>query len=124
MDIPPEAEALLIEQTATEYFAGTIPRLKLPAGYQLGLFLVAVAMVLLPGIYLGFMGLTAWGTFWWATHANNWLFPVEHGERRIFGVVLVLYLIPIFMGGVLLLFMFKSFFSRWRVVGFAVPISH
>jgi len=122
-----EMPANLIEspsQPVTEYFTGNIPRLKLPASYQFSLLLVAFAMVLLPGVYLGFMGGLVWGIWWWATHATAWFFPVVGGRRRIFFGFAILYLISLFAGALLLLFMFKNFFSKWRIVEFAVPISH
>src|SRR5438093_3801844 len=114
MEIPADIEEYPVERAATQYFTGSVPKVKLPLSYQLGLSLVAMAMLLLPGIYLGFMGLTGWGMWWWATHANHWLFPVAHGGgHRIFWVFLVLYITPLFVGGILLLFMFKCLFSKW-----------
>jgi Zn-dependent protease with chaperone function len=122
-DSPPDT---LPAETApiTEYFSGPMPQVRLPRGYQVGLVAVAFAMVLLPLLYLGFMALVGWGTWLWTTHAVEWFFPVSGGTRHVFWVLGILYVIPILIGLILLLFMFKSFFSNWRVIEFATPISH
>lgn len=108
----------------TEYFSGPMPQVRVPRGYQFGLVAVAFAMVLLPLLYLGFMALVGWAVWLWATHAVDWFFPVSGGTRHVFWVLGVLYVIPILIGLILLLFMFKSFFTNWRFVEFAAPVSH
>src|SRR4030095_11572895 len=101
-------------------FPGDLAKVRLPFKYQLSLLLVALAMILLPGIYLGFMAATAWGAWWWATHAWHWLFPMTRGVGyRISFLFLLAYITPLAVGLILLFFMFKCFFSRWRVVEFA-----
>jgi Zn-dependent protease with chaperone function len=108
----------------TQYFNRQMPPVRVSFGYRLGLFLVAVAMVLLPLIYLGCISCLCWGLYLWAARAGNWFFPEVHGTRRIFGVLLIWYVTPLFAGLILVLFMLKSFFTRWQVEGVSMPISH
>ena len=110
--------------TNREFFVGQIRPVRLPPGYQLGLFFVALGMVVLPLIYLVVTGLVCWATCWYATHAIYLFFPVVGGERHVYGALLFLYLVPLGAGGVLTLFMFKPLFARWPVREAAFPISH
>ncbi len=112
------------ETPRTEYFSGPMPPVKVSNSYTLGLVVVAFAMVLLPLVYFGFIVLVGWATWWWAVHAVDWFFPVVNGERRFFGLLSVIYLAPLLVGLLLVLFMLNSLFSKWRVVHLAVPISH
>ena len=101
-----------------------MPPVQVSKSYTLGLVVVAFAMVLLPLIYFGFVVLVGWATYWWAVHAVDWFFPVINGERHFFGLLSVIYLAPLLVGLLLVLFMLNSLFSKWRVVHLAVPISH
>jgi Zn-dependent protease with chaperone function len=101
-----------------------MPPVRLPAGYQLGLFWVAVAMVLLPLVYLGFIALVGWLDWIWATQGLDWFFPRIGGIRRVFWPLVILYVVPLLVGFIRLLLMLKCFFSRWRTLEHAVPISH
>jgi len=106
-----------------DYFPGRMPAVRLAASYQFALCVIAAAMVLLPLIYLGFIALIGWGMWAWAIHAGNYFFPESHGSRRIFGVLVLVYITPLLVGLILALFMLKCFFSRWRVVEFSNPLS-
>ena len=107
-----------------EHFVGQMPSVHLSAGYRIALFVVALAMVLLPLIYLGFIGGIGWAMWWWARHAVDWFFPVIGGARHVYWVLGFFYVIPLLVGLILMLFMLTNFFSRWRIVRFAAPISH
>ena len=108
-----------------EYFSGSAPRVGLSTGYKVGLFVVALGMVFLPLIYVGIIGSLGWGMWWWATHAVNWFFPRSSGGGlRFHWTIALAYLTPLAVGLILLLFMIKSLFSRWRVREYALPISH
>ena len=89
-------------------FRGEFPSLKTPFHYRLGLFLVAIAMILLPLVYIGVIGLTGWGIYWYATHAGG-IFENVRGRGAI--VALIVYLGPLIAGGILILFMIKPLFA-------------
>src|SRR5437867_12149251 len=96
MEVPIESTEYAQPQAPREtYFVGSVPRLKLHFSYQFSLTLVALAMILLPAIYLGIMASVGWGAWWWATHASDWLFPHERGGRRIYFFLLLIYVAPI-----------------------------
>jgi Zn-dependent protease with chaperone function len=118
------SDATLDDTPRTEYFSGQMPQVKVSKSYTLGLGVVAFAMVLLPLVYFGFIVLVGWATYWWAVHALDWFFPVINGERHFFGLLSLIYLSPLLVGLLLVLFMLNSLFSKWRVVSLAVPISH
>ncbi len=79
----PDKNALL------DAFTGKVPPLRPPAIYRLGLLVVAAAMVLVPAVYVGLVGLVAWGVY------AVW----EHS------------LVLTGLGGVLVLFMIKPLFA-------------
>ncbi len=73
--------------------------------YKLALAGVSVAMVALPGAYVGLVGFTGW---WLYAHATGGLRLVfEHGAAGP-----LLYLVPLFCGITLLIFLVKPFFAR------------
>jgi len=86
--------------------SGTIPPKKVGAFYQLGLGLNAVAMVILPLLYLGLIGLVAWGTYLYATGYFGF-------GKDIKGTgALLVYCGPLAVGALTVLFMFKPLFAR------------
>jgi Zn-dependent protease with chaperone function len=87
-------------------FAGPIQKPRISIFYQLGLTLVAFMMVLLPLVYLALVGAAAYGVYYYATHFYGILF-VEGGGARGVVVKLLLYVTPLFAGGVLVFFMIK-----------------
>lgn len=89
-------------------FRGTIPPVRSPWLYQLNLVLVTLTMVLLPLVYLALIAGVAWGAFWYATHAWS-LFLGGLGGIKI---RVALYVTPLLLAGVLLVFMVKPLFAR------------
>ncbi len=77
-----------------------------PVQYQIGLFLCAVVMILLPIIYLALIALTGYGTYFYATNVY-FLDDVRPGW-----LALLLYLTPIISGIILLYYMIKPLFLR------------
>ncbi len=80
--------------------------------YQLGLALVAFAMVLLPVIYFALTAVAGYGVYYFATH----YFPeiwAWHGNSR-YGILLkfVCSFTPLLVGGISVLFMVKPIFAR------------
>jgi Zn-dependent protease with chaperone function len=90
-------------------FHGTITRTKTGPLYSAGLAIVALAMVLLPTLYLALIVLTAWGVFWHLTN-DTWMFSGGSGRGGF--IRLILYLGPAVAGSILLFFMVKPFFAR------------
>lgn len=85
---------------------GPVPPVRLSPLYRVGLVLVALAMVLLPVVYLGLIGLAVWGIVWYA-QAGLYVF---HARTRSAGALLV-YVGPLLLGGLLVLFMIKPLFA-------------
>jgi Zn-dependent protease with chaperone function len=84
-------------------FDASIKRVEISRKYRLGLFFVAAAMVLLPLVYLGLIGLTGM-SLWW--HASNRSLAQSNGFSFLF-----FYLLPLILGSVGFLFMFKPLFA-------------
>lgn len=85
-------------------------RPRTPLAYPIAALLVAVFMLLLPVLYCGFIGATAYAVYWHATHNTHLL------ETRFWRIALFLYATPIAVGIVAVFFMFKPLFSRSRSV--------
>lgn len=77
------------------------------ATYKLGLSAVALAMVLLPLLYLAIIALTGYLLYWHSTH-NIQLFSSHLNAK----VAFFLYVTPIVTGILLLLFMVKPLFAK------------
>ena len=87
-------------------FEGRIQLPPVSPAYRAALLLVACAMVLLPVLYAGFVGLTAYGVYYHAVHHLSWL---AGGGLKL---RLVLYAFPIVVGSILVVFLIKPFFAR------------
>jgi Zn-dependent protease with chaperone function len=87
------------------WLAGSVVPTPVPRGYRAALGLVAVAMVLLPGLYLGLIGLIGWATCWHATAHRGWL--AAGGSAPV-----LLYVTPLLVGGIVILFLIKPLFTR------------
>ncbi|MGN6366786.1 MAG: M48 family metalloprotease [Phycisphaerae bacterium] len=72
---------------------------------------VATAMVLLPLLYLAMILAAAWGEAWYAVHAPAW-FEDLHSARAM----LLVYVGPLVVGGILIVFMIKPIFARRKVL--------
>ena len=80
--------------------------------YQLGLVFVAFVVILLPLVYLAFVGAAVWGTYYHAAH--HWKPIMDWGDingGRVFIIKLMVYVIPLFTGAVIVFFMFKPLFA-------------
>ncbi|EEF58085.1 M48 family metallopeptidase [Pedosphaera parvula] len=78
--------------------------------YQLGLIVVAAAMILLPLSYVCLVGLFGFCVYYYATHFS-FLLTHYHGFR-IFIFQVLIYIGPIFSGAVLTFFFIKPIFRR------------
>src|SRR5262245_8433713 len=86
--------------------AGTVQPPTVPLAYRAGLLLVAVAMLVLPLLYLCVVVGAASGVVWWATH-TGWL--TRAGTNQF---TLLLYVAPIMAGAILVFFMVKPIVAK------------
>lgn len=77
--------------------------------YQAGLGVVALAMVLLPVIYISLIVAMGWAVWW---HVEHDLVIFEHVRGRAIILAGVLYAAPAVAGTVFVLFLIKPLFSR------------
>ena len=88
-------------------FQGDLPRVPVSTLYNLGLTLVAFAMLLLPLIYLGLITGVAYLLYYHATESIELLQGLSSGRVAFFT-----YLAPMVVGILLVLFMIKPLFVR------------
>ncbi|MBT6155735.1 MAG: hypothetical protein HOH82_13845, partial [Planctomycetaceae bacterium] len=96
-------------QQVIDAFDGDIEPVQVGIGYRLGILLVAFFMLLLPLLYVGIIGLAAYGVYWHAA-SNVDMFSGTQGRGVV--MVFLVYLTPMIIGGILVVFMFKPLFSR------------
>ena len=97
----------------------TVPDVRLKSSgisllYHFGLMIVALAMVILPAIYLAIMGAVGYGIYFYATHFKDTILLVPADSVRFFFGKLVAYFIPLMFGAAFFLTLFKTFFVRRR----------
>ena len=90
-------------------FAGHIEPTRVPLVYQVGLGIVAMAMVLLPLIYIALIVAMGWVVRW---HLMNDAEIFNHVRGRGVVLALVVYLGPAIAGAIFVLFLVKPLFSR------------
>jgi Zn-dependent protease with chaperone function len=88
-------------------FSGTIEATRLSPAYRGGLVVVALAMLLLPLLYVGLIALTGAGV-WWHLTTNNWILSGRGGGQWR----LLFYATPAVIGLVLMFFMVKPILAR------------
>ena len=96
-------------------FSGTIKRVPLSIGYKLSLVAVAFVMLLLPLIYVALICLVTAGAAWYAV-AGLGLFQDAPKGRGGFALVL-LYVGPLVIAAITVIFMIKPFFARLPKAG-------
>src|SRR5215831_14538335 len=94
---------------ALSAFTGSIKPPRTGLLYTVGLAALALAMVLLPLIYLALIVCAAWGVFLHLRY-NTWLMAGDGGHASMLKII-VLYLGPAIVGGILIFFMVKPFFA-------------
>lgn len=80
--------------------------------YQFSLLLVTLTMLLLPLIYFALVGAAVYGVYYHATH--NWSVIMGFGgirSGRIMIFKFLVYIVPLFVGAVVVFFMFKPIFA-------------
>lgn len=105
--IPSYEELQTIVMRAVE---GEIEPVRTPLSYRLGILLALVVMVALPLIYIGLIGLAGYGVYYHAVNHTGIMTSVRGGRAMVMAAIV--YLSPVIIGGILVLFMFKPLFSR------------
>ena len=107
----PVAEKRLTAVQVVAAFQGSMVRPRVSLGYHAGLWLVTGMMILLPLIYVSAVVALVWGM---DTFALRYRFLVAsvNGEPRWYLLKLLAYAGPLFIGGVLVIFMVKPLFAR------------
>ena len=90
-------------------FVGAIKKVPLGMGYKLSLMLVAFFMVLLPLVYIALIALVAYGAVQYA-QSGTALF--ENSSGRQARGALLLYVGPLVIAAITVIFMIKPFFAR------------
>lgn len=101
----------LSREEVTAAFKGSVPKRPVSLGYRVHLVLVALAMALLPVLYLAFVALVAFGVIIYTTLVMpSLLSNVPRGRAAVifFGLIIA----PVIAGGVMVLFMIKPLFFR------------
>jgi Zn-dependent protease with chaperone function len=105
--ISPESRVADLKGPILGAFQVKLPRVPVSGLYRLGLSLVAFAMLLLPLVYLGLIGVACYLLYWHATESVNLFNSVRDGRLALFG-----YGAPMLVGILLVLFMIKPLFVR------------
>lgn len=85
----------------------------LPVVYRAGVILVALAMVLLPCIYIALTVLAGWSVYWFASHHFLEIWEWHLGSNRVaLAAKVVCSVTPLLVGGTIALFMVKPLFAR------------
>ncbi len=90
---------------------GRIEPVRTSFAYRLAAAVVAVVLVLLPLVYLGLIALVAWAVWLHAVHDVGML-RYGRGRGKIF--VVLAYVAPMAIGGILVLFLLKPLLARRR----------
>jgi Zn-dependent protease with chaperone function len=98
-----------LERQILDGFQGAIEPIKVPLSYRLGILLVAVVMVILPLIYIAIIGFVGFAVYYHAVNHTD-LLKAGSGRGKVF--VVLVYLAPMVIGGILILFMLKPLLSR------------
>jgi Zn-dependent protease with chaperone function len=105
-----------LETDVLRAFDGSISPVRVPMACRAGILLIASVMVLLPLIYLSLIGATGYAVYWHAAHRTDLLTADVGGTGRDTLLVtllsVLLYLAPMIIGSILVLFMFKPLLSR------------
>ena len=90
-------------------FSGEIRSVRRTVFYRVGVVLVALAVVLLPILYVALIGLLGWGVYWHTTE-NLHVASMGTGRGRVMAVLA--YAAPVVAGSIAVLFMLKPLLAR------------
>ncbi len=100
-----------------------LARTQSPLPYRFSLIVVALAMVLLPLVYLAIIGLFGWSVWYYATHGYAVLSTQTDSLRGIV-ILFMLYLGPLLAGGLLIFFLIKPIFAPARDANESLSLDH
>lgn len=110
-----EARYRNLETEVIRAVDGAIDPVRTPFSYRIGIFLAMTVMVVLPLIYLALIGAVGYAVYWHAI-TNTGLLTSDLGATRTSGkarlFAVLLYLAPMAIGVILVIFMFKPLLSR------------
>ncbi len=117
LSAPPEDFETLQRKVFASFMVETIEAVPVRASYRIGIAVVSLFMIMLPLVYVGLIGMAAWGTWYHATNHTGMISAASGaGTGRNAGRAVVFaflaYLAPIVAGVVLILFMLKPLFSK------------
>jgi predicted Zn finger-like uncharacterized protein len=90
-------------------YCGEFPKPRTAFSYKLGLLFATFFMALIPVIYLGIIVLVGYGVYW-HTVSNTGIFSQARGRGA--ALAFILYVCPIVIGTVLVIFLAKPFIAR------------
>ncbi len=90
-------------------FRGEIKPVRRSIMYRVGILLVTAVMIVLPLIYVALIGLTGYAVYY---HAVNHTGMLAFGSGRAKIMVFLVYVSPLVIGAILVLFMIKPLFAR------------
>ncbi len=112
----PAARYLQLETDVLRAVEGSISPIQVPLAYRAGILFVLAVMVLLPMLYLGLIGAAGYAVYWHAVNHTGLLTADVGGTGRNAGrakmFAVLLYVAPMIVGGIMVLFMFKPLLSR------------
>ncbi|HUT94150.1 MAG TPA: M48 family metalloprotease [Thermoguttaceae bacterium] len=98
-----------LEQEVLGAFQGEIAPVRVSITYRFGILLVALLMVLLPLAYVGLIGLVGYLVYLHAVY-DTAVLGMGVGRGRL--MALIVYVAPLVVGAILVLFMIKPLFAR------------
>lgn len=104
---PPREAPRLVERDIVDAFEDDIEPVKRTAAYGVGILFVAIAMLVLPALYILFLFGVASLLFFHATANAAAIFRMRHWFPILF-----LYIAPLVIGAIMLFFMVKPLFAR------------
>jgi hypothetical protein len=113
MSLEDEASAPSYEtpiDTTPSFVEGEFERPRTTALYRFSLVLVSLAMILLPVLYLAVVALFGWAIYYYAVHIH-WFTHTGVGGRAEWVLLEIAYIFPLFIGGLLFLFLIKPLFA-------------
>ena len=104
-----ETQQVVSQAELDTAFVGSIKKVPLSIGYKFSLVLVAFFMVLLPLVYIALIALVAYGAI---QYAQNGTALFENSSGRQARGALLLYVGPLVIAAITVIFMIKPFFAR------------
>ncbi len=106
-----KTHSLNIDDILLNALDGSIPKIRPLFRYKVALVLVSFAMILLPLLYISLVCSVLYLLTWHISHNLEWFTTIKSAHAAF-----LLYIIPIIIGGLVILFMVKPFFvPRFKV---------